>query len=73
MDHHRDWDAPLITALLVWLCALPLVGLFILPIFGIQVAAAVAVLLLLLALLVCWALCSWPGMMSGKEVQGRRG
>ncbi len=60
MHHHRDWDTPLITALLVWLCTLPLIGLVILPVFGLQVAAVVAAGLLLLALLACWALCWWP-------------
>lgn len=60
--HPRDWDTPLITALLVWLCTLPLIALVILPFFGLQVAVAVAAGLLLLALLVCWALCWWPAM-----------
>lgn len=58
--HPRDWDAPLITALLVWLCTVPLIALVILPFFGLPVAVAVAAGLLLLALLVCWALCWWP-------------
>jgi ABC-type proline/glycine betaine transport system permease subunit len=57
LDRRRDWDAPLMLTLLVWLCTLPLVGLFVLPIFGIGVAAAVAAGWLMLVLLICWALC----------------
>lgn len=68
----RGWDAPLITALLVWLCTLPLIGLVILPFFGLQAAAIVAAGLLVLVLLICWTLCGWPVMMGGKRVQEKR-
>jgi len=60
MHHHSDRSMPLLLALAVWLCTLPLVGFAVLPLFGVQVAAGVAAALLLLVLLVCWALCWWP-------------
>jgi hypothetical protein len=44
-------------AFMVWLCSLSLIALFVLPFFGLQVAAAVAVAILLVLLVICWAVC----------------
>jgi uncharacterized membrane protein (DUF485 family) len=44
-------------AFMVWLCSLSLIALFVLPFFGLQVAAAVAVAILLILLVICWAVC----------------
>ncbi len=46
--------------LVVWLCSLPLVAIFVIPFFGLKVAAGVAVGLLVFALIVCWGICWWP-------------
>jgi hypothetical protein len=46
-------------ALALWLCTLPLVGLFIMPFFGLRIAAIVAVALFLVAMAICWGICSW--------------
>ncbi len=45
--------------LVLWLCSLPLVGLFILPFFGLKVAAIAAVALFIAAMVACWGICSW--------------
>jgi hypothetical protein len=50
----------MLMALLVWLCALPLVGLFILPFFGLKVAGLTALGLLFAVLIACWLICAWP-------------
>ncbi|GAB4577374.1 MAG: hypothetical protein Fur0022_01050 [Anaerolineales bacterium] len=49
----------MLTALVIWLCTLPLVGLFVLPFFGTQGALLAAGGLFLLALILCWGICSW--------------
>jgi hypothetical protein len=46
-------------ALLLWLCSLPIVGLIVLPVFGLTAAGLVAMVLLLVAMAVCWLLCGW--------------
>lgn len=43
--------------LVVWLCALPFIGLVIVPLFGGKVAVIVAALLLIAMLLYCWGYC----------------
>jgi hypothetical protein len=45
--------------LVLWLCALPLVALLVVPFFGLSVAAVVAVLLLVVMLITCWGICGW--------------
>lgn len=45
-------------ALLTWVCALPLIGLFVLPWFGWQVALGVGAGLLIALLIICWLICS---------------
>ena len=46
-------------ALVLWLCTLPLVGLLIVPFFGLKVGAIVAVALFIAAMVVCWGICGW--------------
>jgi len=46
-------------AVVMWLCSLPLVAILVIPLFGLKVAAGVAVGLLVLALMVCWGICWW--------------
>lgn len=46
-------------ALVLWLCTLPLVGLFVVPFFGLEVGASVAVVLFIAAVAICWGTCGW--------------
>jgi len=46
-------------ALVLWLCALPLVGLIVVPVFGFRATGVVALFLLLASLAVCWGICGW--------------
>ncbi len=46
-------------ALVLWLCTLPLIGLLIVPFFGLQVVALAAVGLFVIAMTMCWGICSW--------------
>jgi hypothetical protein len=49
----------MIVALLIWLCILPLIRILIVPFLGWQVGLAAAILLFILAMIVCWGICSW--------------
>ena len=51
-----QWDLPVILALLIWLCTLPLVTLLVV-FFGWGVGLTVASVLLVGILLACWLLC----------------
>ena len=46
-------------AILLWMCSLPLVGILVIPFFGLKVAAIVALALFLVAMVVCWGICGW--------------
>jgi hypothetical protein len=46
-------------AVVIWLCSLPLVGLLVIPFFGLKVGLIVAAILFIAAMLVCWGICSW--------------
>lgn len=46
-------------AIVIWMCTLPLVGLFILPFFGLKVSLLVSAGLLIAILVVCQGICSW--------------
>ena len=46
-------------AIVVWLCLLPLVGLLVVPFFGLKVGLIVAVALFIAATIICWGICSW--------------
>jgi hypothetical protein len=41
-------------ALILWVCALPLIALIVMPIFGFQGASLAAIALLLIFLVICW-------------------
>lgn len=53
----RDIEPPLMLALLLWLCALPLVLLLLAPFFGLNTALGAAAVLLIAILLVCFGIC----------------
>ncbi len=53
---HSSW---MMTSLLLWLCALPLVGLLVLPWLGARVALVVAIALFVASVSACYALCTW--------------
>ncbi|MEW5987590.1 MAG: hypothetical protein AB1791_13235, partial [Chloroflexota bacterium] len=46
-------------ALFLWLCSLPLVAIVVIPLFGRQAAAIVALILFLAAMALCWGICGW--------------
>ncbi|MBI3243181.1 MAG: hypothetical protein HYZ49_12895 [Chloroflexi bacterium] len=46
-------------AFVLWLCTLPLVGLLVIPLFGLKVAGIVALTLLFIAAAICWGVCTW--------------
>jgi hypothetical protein len=52
----------MLLAVMVWLCTLPLIGIFVLPYFGVKGALIGAGILLILALLVCWGICGWQSL-----------
>ena len=56
LGYHVDEMA---LALVLWLCTLPLVGLLVIPLFGLKVAGIVALALLVAAVVICWGICSW--------------
>lgn len=43
--------------LVVWLCALPFIGLLVVPFFGMKAAVIVGALLLIAMLIYCWGSC----------------
>ena len=45
--------------IVIWLCTLPLVGLLVVPFFGLKVGLIAAVALFILAMVICWGICSW--------------
>ncbi|MBI3737469.1 MAG: hypothetical protein HY258_00285 [Chloroflexi bacterium] len=46
-------------AIVIWMCTLPLVGLLVVPFFGLEVGLLVAVALFIAAMIICWGICSW--------------
>ena len=46
-------------AIVIWLCTLPLVGLLVIPFFGLKIGLLVAVALFIVAMIICWGICSW--------------
>lgn len=46
-------------AIIIWLCTLPLVGLLVLPFFGLKVGLVVAAALFIAAMVICWGICGW--------------
>lgn len=46
-------------AFIIWMCTLPLVGLLVVPFFGLKVGLIVAAALFIAAMIICWGICSW--------------
>jgi len=46
-------------AIVIWICTLPLVGLVVIPFFGLKVSLLVATGALIFILVICWGMCSW--------------
>ena len=46
-------------AVLTWMCTVPLVGLLVLPFFGLEISLLIALVLFISILVVCWGICSW--------------
>jgi len=46
-------------AIVIWMCTLPLVGLLILPYFGLKISLLTAVALLIGVVVICRGICSW--------------
>ena len=46
-------------AIIIWMCTLPLVGLLVVPFFGLKVGLVVAAALFITAMVICWGICSW--------------
>ncbi|WKZ44747.1 MAG: hypothetical protein QY302_03025 [Anaerolineales bacterium] len=49
----------MILAVVVWLCTLPLVGLFFFPFWGMEISLLIAIGLLIALLIICWGICDW--------------
>jgi hypothetical protein len=49
----------MVLAIILWMCSLPLVALLVIPFFGLKAAAVVALVLFLVAMVVCWGICGW--------------
>lgn len=49
----------MVLAIVIWMCTLPLVGLLILPFFGLKVSLLAAAGLLIAVLIICWGICGW--------------
>ena len=43
----------------IWMCVLPLVGLLVIPFFGLKVGLVVAATLFIAAMGICWGICGW--------------
>ncbi|MEK7326795.1 MAG: hypothetical protein AAB217_16245 [Chloroflexota bacterium] len=56
LGFHSD---EMLLAFAIWLCALPLVGLILIPLFGFQVAGLTALMLLFIFVAICWGGCGW--------------
>ena len=49
----------MVLAIVIWMCSLPLVGLFVFPFFGLKTSLIAAVALLIAILIICRNVCSW--------------
>lgn len=63
-----QWDTPLILALAVWICSLPIVALLVVPFFGWETGLIVAAILLFIILAFCWSLCM-GGLWQAKKLK----
>jgi hypothetical protein len=46
-------------AIIIWMCTLPLVGLLVVPFFGLKVGLVAAAALFIAAMVICWGICGW--------------
>jgi len=46
-------------AIILWICTLPLVGLLVVPFFGLKVGLVTAAALFITAMVICWGICGW--------------
>ncbi len=46
-------------ALTIWISTLPLVGLVVVPFFGLKVGLLAAAALFIAVMIICWGICSW--------------
>lgn len=53
--------------LTLWLCCLVIIGLTIVPLFGVKAAAVAAVVLLVELLIICWGICIYRVPEQNKE------
>lgn len=57
----------MLLALAVWLCSLPLIGLVVIPLFGLKVAGITALVLLFSLMAICWGVCGWQIIATRKQ------
>ncbi|MEW6232526.1 MAG: hypothetical protein AB1566_09470 [Chloroflexota bacterium] len=60
MHRPQVQSVPMLMTIIVWLCTLPLIGIFVWPFFGLQVALTSAAGLFIVMMAACYALCAWP-------------
>ena len=46
-------------AVTIWMCTLPLVGLLVVPFFGLKAGLVAAAALFIAAMIICWGICGW--------------
>lgn len=46
-------------AITVWMCSLPLVGLFVIPFLGLKAGLLVATIGFIAIMIICWGICTW--------------
>lgn len=46
-------------AITIWMCTLPLVGLLVVPFFGLKAGLVAAAALFIAAMVICWGICGW--------------
>lgn len=49
----------MVPAITIWLCALPLLGLLVIPFFGLKIGLVVALTLFIAAMVICWRMFVW--------------
>ncbi|MFO7540608.1 MAG: hypothetical protein R6X32_21435 [Chloroflexota bacterium] len=55
----RFWphSETMVLAVALWLCALPVIAILVIPFFGLKVGGVLALVLFLVLLVMCWSLC----------------
>lgn len=51
------WSNTMWLLLALWMCTLPVIGLLVVPLFGLRAGFALALVLLILTFAICWGLC----------------